>query len=76
MTEKSKPEIVFAPGCFDHFDGTQEELDALMEEIKTAFANEDFMANSRVVNLDTLAQDDPELYQHLTAISDTGRTLQ
>lgn len=37
MTEKKIPEIVFAPGCFDNFDGTQEELDALMEDIKKMF---------------------------------------
>lgn len=28
-----KPEIVFAPGCFDGFEGTQEELNDLMAEI-------------------------------------------
>ena len=26
--------VEFAPGCFDDFDGTQEELDALMIEIE------------------------------------------
>jgi HPt (histidine-containing phosphotransfer) domain-containing protein len=36
MTDK-KPEIVFMPGCFDHFDGTQEELDALVAEIQQMF---------------------------------------
>lgn len=30
---EKKPEIVFAPGCFDGFEGTQEELDDLMAEI-------------------------------------------
>lgn len=30
-----KPEIEFAPGCFDDFDGTQEELDALIAELKS-----------------------------------------
>lgn len=30
-----KPEIEFAPGCFDDFDGTQEELDALVNELKS-----------------------------------------
>lgn len=29
--------LVFAPGCFDQFDGTQEELDALIKEIEEAF---------------------------------------
>lgn len=34
MTDKKKMEIVFAPGCFDQFDGTQEELDELMTKIQ------------------------------------------
>lgn len=34
MIEKKKPELVFAPGCFDNFDGTQEELDELLAEIQ------------------------------------------
>ena len=34
MTDKKKMEIVFAPGCFDQFDGTQEELDELMAKIQ------------------------------------------
>ena len=33
MTDK-KMEIVFAPGAFDHFDGTQEELDEMVAEIQ------------------------------------------
>ena len=32
MTKK-KPEIIFAPGCFDNFDGTQEELQELIAHI-------------------------------------------
>lgn len=40
MTDTKTPiEVRFAPGCFDHFDGTQEELDALMAEIQETFAN-------------------------------------
>lgn len=34
MPEK-KIEIVFAPGCFDDFEGTQEELDELVKEIRS-----------------------------------------
>ena len=37
MTEKKELKIEFAPGAFDHFDGTQEELDALMVEIQKMF---------------------------------------
>ena len=37
MTEKKNMKINFAPGCFDHFDGTQEELDDLMSQILKMF---------------------------------------
>ena len=37
MTEKKTPEIIFAPGCFDAFEGTQEELDTLMADIMNMF---------------------------------------
>ena len=33
MTEEKKITVSFAPGAFDGFDGTQEELDALIAEI-------------------------------------------
>jgi hypothetical protein len=39
MTEEKDKElkVVFAPGSFDHFEGTQEELDALQKEIMEMF---------------------------------------
>lgn len=38
MTEEKKPlKLEFAPGCFDNFEGTQEELDELMAEIQRMF---------------------------------------
>lgn len=37
MTEQNKPKIEFAPGCFDSFEGTQEELDELVAEIQKMF---------------------------------------
>jgi hypothetical protein len=38
MTEKDKDfKIVFAPGCFDSFDGSQEELDELLAQIHGMF---------------------------------------
>jgi len=33
MMEKKKPTVEFAPGCFDNFEGTQEELQNLIAEI-------------------------------------------
>jgi hypothetical protein len=35
--ENKPPKIVFAPGAFDHFDGTQEELDEMVAEIMKMF---------------------------------------
>lgn len=36
--DNNKPmKIVFAPGAFDNFDGTQEELDSLVNEIQKMF---------------------------------------
>lgn len=68
MTKSKKLKIEFAPGSFDNFDGTQEELDALQKEIIDMFANmtaEQIRANSRPVNMETLEFEDPELYEIL-----------
>jgi hypothetical protein len=37
MTDKKELKIEFAPGAFDQFEGTQEELDELMNEITKMF---------------------------------------
>ena len=34
MSEDKKIKLEFAPGCFDNFDGTQEELDEFIAEIQ------------------------------------------
>ena len=39
MTDEKEIKIEFAPGCFDSFEGTQEELNELMAEIQNMFAN-------------------------------------
>ena len=36
MTDKKELKIEFAPGCFDHFEGTQEELDQMILDIQLA----------------------------------------
>ena len=41
-----KPKIIFAPGCFDAFDGTQEELDGLIADIKNMAENGSLMDNA------------------------------
>ena len=39
MTKDIKLKVVFANGSMDEFEGTQEELDALVAEIKEMIAN-------------------------------------
>ena len=34
MTEKKPLKVVFDTGCFDNFDGTQEELDEFVKQIQ------------------------------------------
>lgn len=77
MTDKKEQplQVVFEPGCFDHFDGTQEELDALMVEIQDMFTNmtpDELEAQSRTIDLDELAEAldaDPELLEAMQRMS-------
>lgn len=55
MTDKKKMEIVFAPGCFDQFDGTQEELDELMAKIQDMFDSGE--AQAMAIPLDEMFDD-------------------
>ena len=48
---KKKMKIEFAPGAFDQFDGTQEELDALVAELER-------MAESGELEENSVALDD------------------
>lgn len=67
MTDSKKPiEVRFAPGCFDHFDGTQEELDALMAEIQETFANmspEELAEQSLPLEEDSLTDEEWEILE-------------
>lgn len=54
MTDKKKVEIVFAPGCFDNFDGTQEELDAMMAEIQQLVDSGEIFEKAVPVDIDEL----------------------
>jgi len=59
MTDKPI-KIEFAPGAFDTFDGTQEELDELVAEIKRMFESGEIMEKSTPVDFDALVEEDPE----------------
>lgn len=61
MTDKKKPmKVEFAPGCFDNFEGTQEELDQLQAEIIAMFENGEIEAEATELDLDALMEEDPE----------------
>lgn len=65
--------VQFAPGCFDEFEGTQEELDLLMAEIHSMFEGmtaKDLEASGNIVDFDQLSESDPELAQRLAAALD------
>lgn len=60
--ENQDLEVVFAPGCFDEFDGTQEELDELIKGIMEAVQTGELFENS--VAFDDLPEDEQaELFE-------------
>ena len=70
MTDKKEPiKVVFEPGCFDQFDGTQEELDDFVKEITSMFENktaDEIKALSTPLNVDDLpAEVLAQLAEHL-----------
>jgi len=61
MTEEKKMQITFAPGAFDSFEGTQEELDELVKEIQTMFSEltpEELKNRSQPVDITDLIDDE------------------
>lgn len=49
---KKPIKITFEPECFDNFEGTQEELDKMIEEIQRMADSGELMENAIAVNLD------------------------
>ena len=79
MTDEKKAlKIEFAPGCFDNFEGTQEELDEMIAEINKMFESGELEANATTVDFDSLIDEDPELAEVLFARleNDGKRNLQ
>ena len=75
MSEKPKElKLVFAPGCFDTFEGTQEELDELMAEIQASFDSGEMLEKGTAVDLDDLSDEDYDSI--MNSVDDTPRKLQ
>jgi hypothetical protein len=67
--------IQFAPGCFDDFDGTQEELDEFIAEITNMIRSGEVLDQSNTVDIDDLIDEDPELAKKLLrSFSDVPQT--
>jgi len=64
--------IVFAPGSFDNFEGTQEELDTLVDQVVESLESVNFENQVAAWDLDELAELDPDIAE---AINSQKRTL-
>jgi hypothetical protein len=78
IDKNEKVEIVFAPGCFDNFDGTQEELDELIASINQMVESGEIFEKARPIDLDNPSDEDMDLIEHLMGIEaeSTERKLQ
>ena len=78
MEDPKKIKIVFAPGSFDNFEGTQEELDAFIKEITEMFQDPDKMIEmSRPLDMDDLSEEDEDLFEQFLQSDNTStRVLQ
>ena len=65
--DNGKIKIEFAPGCFDSFDGTQEELDEIVAEITRMFESGEMNERARVVDIDDLIEEDPDMADRVFA---------
>ena len=57
MTQDKELKLVFAPGCFDNFDGTQEELDEMIEQIRKMAETGELFEKSNPVSIDELVDE-------------------
>ena len=61
MNNKKEMQIEFAPGAFDNFEGTQQELDEFITELKEMIQSGEFFDFGEEVDIDELLNsDDPE----------------
>ena len=63
-TEEYK--LSFAPGAFDDFEGTQEELDTFVQEIQDLAKSGELFDICNTLDMDILEEQDPELYELLS----------
>ena len=65
MTDSKKMKVEFAPGAFDSFEGTQEELDELVAEIQRMVESGELLEKGTPVDIGQLIEEDPEMAEKL-----------
>jgi hypothetical protein len=76
MTDK-KSKIVFEPGCFDHLEVSQDELDEIVKMLTELSESGELEATSRVLTDEDLeAMDDDEIEMLYQALNREPRKLQ
>lgn len=66
--DDKKIKITFAPGFFDNFDGTQEELDNLVKELQESAENGDL--NAHRLSEDEIQDLPPHILRELERVMD------
>ena len=66
-SETPKIKIIFTEGCFDDFDGTQEELDELVAQITAMAESGELLENAVEINLEDLEDEVKDLLPMITS---------
>lgn len=72
MTEKRPLKIVFDPGCFDNFEGTQEELDEFVKQIQEFAESGLLFENSVELTDEDIEELDEETRQQIIQALERG----
>ena len=72
MTEKKPLKIVFDPGCFDNFDGTQAELDEFVKQIQEFAESGLLFENSVELTDEDIEELDEETRQQIIRALERG----
>lgn len=70
--EKKDYKVQFAPGCLDTLENelSPQELQEFMDKISEMVKDGSFFENSVPINMDTLEEEDPDLYKILSEIEE------
>lgn len=66
--DKPKVTLEFAPGAFDNFEGTQEELDEFVAEIQRLVDSGELMERAVPVDFDDLDEEDEEMIARIVDV--------